>query len=76
MCMANANVQMGGKVRKYIEHRSIITEKEAMHVFCFLHVCRKATVGDGTYGYQVLYPFSLLKPQNRIIVPLAVLKEL
>lgn len=74
MCVWGPNVQMGCKVRKYVGHRSIITEEEAMHIFCFLHVCRRATAGGGTCRYQVMYPFSFLKLQSGITFPLTVLR--
>lgn len=51
MHLWSPSVQMGGKVRKYVGHRSIITEEKAINFFFFLHVCRTATAGDDSYGY-------------------------
>lgn len=51
MHLCSPSVQMGGKIRKYVGHRSIITEEKAINFFFFFHVCRRTTAGDDSCGY-------------------------
>lgn len=39
---------MGDKFSKCVGFMPIITDEEAMNVFCFFHVCSRANSGGGT----------------------------